>query len=258
MKHANKGLTVLLIISLAFVTSSCAVMDASCMDPPPMPSDMPVPSVPGFELKYVDHSYEVPATTTSHTDPYTGKVTTQTQPAYRVKNFTIDVIINNQNFQETVHTQNMAFDLVMKYTVRWKGSFQQDWPSTESTYDLNVHSHTGTTTYSIPVNYIAPEGTIDFQVKAVLGYYTTAGIVLFAPYFQSTSSEWSNTKSITLPTPTTAPINSPIDSPTETAQTPTHSMNPSFNFVAPAIVVAIVVVLGSCLVVYDLKKHKSA
>jgi hypothetical protein len=246
----------LLIISLAFVTSSYAVTDASCMDPPPMPSDMPVPSVPGFELKYVDHSFDVPATTTSNTDPYTGKVTTETQPAYHVKNFTIDVIFNNQNFQETVHTQTMAFNLVMKYTVRWKGSFQQDWPSTESTYDLDVHAHTGTTTYSIPINYITTEGTIDFQVKATLGYYTTAGIMP-VPYFQSTSSSWSNTKSITLPTPAPT-ITSPIGYPTEPVQTPTHSTNPSFNLVAPAIVVTIVVVLGFCLVVYDLKKNKSA
>jgi hypothetical protein len=255
MKY-SKGLTMLLLISLAFITSSYAVMDASCMDPPAMPSNMPVPSVPDFDLKYVDHSYEVPAATTSHTDPYTGKVTTETQPAYHVKNFTIDVIINNQNFQETIQTKNGEFDLVMKYAIRWKGSFQQDWPSTGRIYDLDVHAHTGTTTFSIPADYFTPEGTVDFQVQAVLGYYTQEGLLLFAPYFQSRSGEWSSTKSITLPASTTSPT-IPTTSPIETTQTPVHSMNPSFNFVAPAIVVAIVVVLGSCLVVYDLKKHKS-
>lgn len=45
----------------------------------------PKPSVPEFTLKYVDNSYDVPSTTTSTTDPYTGKTITTTTPGYRIE-----------------------------------------------------------------------------------------------------------------------------------------------------------------------------
>jgi hypothetical protein len=80
----------------------------------------PIPSVPKFSLSYVDHSYEVPETTISHTDPYTGKVTTETQPGYHVKNYTIDVIIENQNLPATIEGNQ----LVMKYTVQIKATMK--------------------------------------------------------------------------------------------------------------------------------------
>ena len=38
---------------------------------------IPKPSVPEFTLQIADHSYDVPAKTTSTTDPYTGKTTTK-------------------------------------------------------------------------------------------------------------------------------------------------------------------------------------
>jgi hypothetical protein len=56
------------------------------------------PSVPEFTLKFIDTSYDVPSTTTTTTDPYTGKQTVTTHDGYHVQNGTIDVKIKNQPF----------------------------------------------------------------------------------------------------------------------------------------------------------------
>jgi hypothetical protein len=78
MKQFNKGITTLLIITLTLAVSSLLIMDASCTDPPAptVQPYIPTPSIPQFSLSYADHSYDVPAVTTSSTDPYTGEVKT--------------------------------------------------------------------------------------------------------------------------------------------------------------------------------------
>jgi hypothetical protein len=215
------------------------------MDPPPMPSDMPTPSVPTFTLKYVDHSYDAPETTISPTDPYTGKVTTQTQSGHHVKNFTIDIIIDNQNFQETVHTNSRAYTLTMEYIVRWKGNFEQEWQA--NTGSIEAHSHTGTTTLSFPTDSITPGGTLDFQVKATLGYNADVEL-LPTQYFQSKSSAWSNTQSITLPEEST----------TQPTPTPTIETSPMYApYILPLTAVTVLATLGAGFFMYNFKKHKS-
>jgi hypothetical protein len=49
---------------------------------PNINAPIPTPSIPEFTIKYVDHSYDVPTTTTSHTTPYTGETTTVTRQGY--------------------------------------------------------------------------------------------------------------------------------------------------------------------------------
>lgn len=60
---------------------------------PTEPASIPTPSVPEFTLKYVDNSYDVPSSTTTTTDPYTGEQTITTEPGYHVANETIEVTI---------------------------------------------------------------------------------------------------------------------------------------------------------------------
>ncbi len=90
MGSTSKGFSLLFVVILA-VSSLIIVESATAQS-------IPKPSVPEFTLKYVDHSYDVPPTTTTTIDPYTGKQTQATQPGYRVENKTLDVIIKNQNF----------------------------------------------------------------------------------------------------------------------------------------------------------------
>jgi hypothetical protein len=79
----NKDFAMLFIFALS-ASSLTAVVAAQTSNP-----------VPEFTLRYVDNSYNVPPTTTSTIDPYTGEVTTTTIPAYHVKNKTVEVMIKN-------------------------------------------------------------------------------------------------------------------------------------------------------------------
>src|SRR3990170_3163062 len=74
MTSMNKRVALLLIAMLA-VSSLILVKTA------PASASIPKPSVPEFNVKLIDSSYIIPATTT--TDPYTGQ--TVTHPSQRIE-----------------------------------------------------------------------------------------------------------------------------------------------------------------------------
>jgi len=82
------------------------------------------PSVPEFTVKLVDTSYDVPSTTTTTTNPYTGEKTTTTIPGYRVENKSIVVTVKDQSF--TSYTGTDGYTRVMRYTVQVKGHFSEN------------------------------------------------------------------------------------------------------------------------------------
>ncbi len=59
------------------------------------------PSIQRFRLKYVDNSYDVTATTSTSTDPYTCKTTTVTTPGYHVENKTVMIKFKNKNRKDS-------------------------------------------------------------------------------------------------------------------------------------------------------------
>jgi hypothetical protein len=213
-------------------------------------SEITEPSVPEFTLRYVDNSYDVPPTTTTATDPYTGNTTVTTQPAYRVFNQSIEVIIENKPF--TPYTDTDGHYVNLAYTVRWKGYYSDSWnmlPNRTAYFGARNVDGYGTPPYSeyttivfgldwkenagvrgaedffydyylggVPIG-----GQIDFQVQASIGY----SVMVSSPrnQFQSDSyymiftgetSEWSNTQTITIPENQT-------QTPTPAATTPTPS-----------------------------------
>jgi hypothetical protein len=107
---------------------------------------VPIPAVPEFTIKYVDHSYDVPTTTTSQTDPYTGKVTTETHEGYHVKNFTIDIAIKNQAFPSSIDGNVLA----IRYHIQTKGHFQNE--SFWQERHVDTQSTTGYTIIALPAN----------------------------------------------------------------------------------------------------------
>ena len=64
---------------------------------------IPEPSVPEFTAQLADHSYGVPPTTTTTTNPYNNETITNTQPGYYVKNITIDLTIENQPYPAIIN-----------------------------------------------------------------------------------------------------------------------------------------------------------
>ena len=234
MKHHNKRLTILLIISLAVSVSSFMVNDASCLDPlPPIDnSRVPMPSVPqSFTLSYVDHSYDVPSTTTSTTDSYTGKVTTQTTPGYHVKNFTIDVRIRNQAYPKTIDGNNSF----LRYVIASKGAYDSDF-GVLNYYDAQPNSTY--TTLSLSTNSFTPGESVEIKVAAKLGYEFMMWR-LWDPTVVSASktSGWTEAKSITIPEESST-------QPTPTEQ-PTTALPTMYTpYILPLTVVTVFTVLG--------------
>lgn len=248
MKHYTKSLTILLIISLAFSVSSFMVNDASCLDPlPPVDnSRVPMPSMPqSFSLSYVDYSYDVPSTTTSTTDSYTGEVTTQTIPGYHVKNFTIDVTIKNQAYPKTIDGNKS----ILKYVIGLKGAYDSDF-HVLNYYDAQPNSTY--TTISLSTNSITPGGSVDIRVAAELGYEFEVWRFLYpTTVAASKMSGWTEAKSITIPEESSI---QPTPTPTEQPTTLPTMYSP---YILPLTIVAVFTVLGASFFVYDLRKQKA-
>jgi hypothetical protein len=245
-------LLVTMLAALAFSMSCFMVLKAfGAESPSPTPdinAPIPIPSVPEFNLKYVDHSYDVPPTTTSHTDPYTGKVTTETHPGYHVENFTIDLTIENQAFPASID----GFSLGMRYFIEAKGHFEEEW---HRQANIDTQSSSGYTIVSFPAKSYAG-GTVDFRVKAWLGFYYPGDAMVPAWYLWPRSSDWSNTQTITIPESQTSP---PSTLPTPTPnQTPSPSQEPSQTLQFEAVVglaIAVVVIGGGLgLLLYLIKR----
>ena len=174
-----------------------------------------VPAVPEFTVELADHSYDVPSSTTTTIDPYTGKQNVTTKPGYHVENKTIEITIKNQPFISTNIDGNTTH---LFYAIRWKGHFE-DWPDKyylsgiDYNYYLNNYgvpasnSDYTVKTYTLASFGNVPEeqGQVDFQVKAQVGYSFLyygehAHILPIGTDFQSVEeSGWSNTRTITIP-----------------------------------------------------------
>jgi hypothetical protein len=211
MRLLSKSLILLLIISFAISGLSLSIK-------PTTAQSIPKPSVPEFTVTLADHSYDVPPTTTTTTDPYTGKQITTTQSGYHVENKTVEATIKNPSG-------------ATYYNFRWKGHYENQWryepfnPNKESNaytleYSKSVPFKASTSTYTlltlyfIKANSITPGGEIDIQVQALYGDFDAVpsqsqpmhGGLIYDFYFNGTASDWSNTQTITVlstnPTPT--------------------------------------------------------
>ena len=222
MKQIKTALTLLALILFAF-TAVIAPAAGS-------------PSVPQFNVQYVDHSYDVPPT--YGTDPYTGQ-TQMTNPGYHVTNRSIDVTIRNQPFTPYLSPQNTTVNLY--YHVRSKGHFE-DWSgsSGHSATWMQASSSQYTIVYFNTDYWGVPEGgQIDFQVEAVTGYGATTANGCNSDYNKVTVEEsgWSPTQTITFgnplpssnppaPTPWEPTTPDPYPTPTQSPWLPTPVPTP--------------------------------
>jgi hypothetical protein len=164
---------------------------------------IPTPAVPQFTLKLADHSYDIPAFTTTYTDPYTGKVTTTTTRSQHIQNKTIDITIRNQPFPSKIgnYTANLS------YHIEFKGHFTQYYSGDPNSM-LNVpQSNSEYTVTSIPEPSLPDGGQLDIRIQADLtyNYYDYEHIV---PMLETAlaSSDFS-TQTITIPAASTSSTN---------------------------------------------------
>lgn len=181
------------------------------------------PSAPEFNVKYVTNAYDVPPTTSSTTDPYTGKTVTTTTPGYRVEEKSIQITVTNQPF--TPYTDANGNSINLFYNVRYRGHFGDESSWITPFYEAirngeygftqkNPQSNSQFTVITIPSEFRAGDA-VDFQVQTMEGFHTPwepLPIPMGTSKFSGKSSDWSSTQTITIgkeqtqePTQTLAP-----------------------------------------------------
>lgn len=189
--------------------------------------------VPEFTLRYADYSYDVPDKTTTSIDSYTGKTITTTIPGYHVENKTIEATIKN----------NIGASY---YNFRYKGHYAEEWsyypfiPSSNNyslpdafsvPYQASTSSYTVASLPSYFFQSISADGQVDVQVQALFGNFRAVpyGHIMPIPggptydfYFEGTTSDWSNTQTVTVGENSIAATVAP----TPIAQTPDPTVTP--------------------------------
>lgn len=229
---------------------------------------IPKPSVPDFTVKFIPKSYTV-----TTTDPYTGKSTTQQND-----NSTIQISITNQqytysngstfylyyNIRTKGHFIQNWTELYPTYPL-WANAQAYDSPNykidgipyialtaedPENSYFGLPQTQTVYTIISVPKP--APSGQVDFQVKAMVGknstFFDPTNNIVYDPAGGGvdrpavgyvTSSDWSNTQTISITDTSASP------SPTPTIP----------EFPALAIMLLLIVIVSAGLLVYH-KQYK--
>ena len=167
-------------------------------------------SPPEFTVQLVAHPYDVPPTTTTTIDQYTGKEIVTTTPGYHVENKSIEITVTNQPF--TPYTDAKGHLINLYYNVRFKGHFGQesDWeepfhkPIRNGIYGTSKKHPQSSSEYtliSFPSEFQDGDA-VDFQVQTLEGYYTPwepLPIPMGTSRFTGEKSDWSSTQTITIP-----------------------------------------------------------
>jgi hypothetical protein len=240
---------------------------------------IPKPSVPQFTLRFVNNSYFIPEVPHYEVDPYTGQQKyLGMQGGYLVKNNTIEITIKSQPFPSSVNDTALQ----LYYNIRAKGAYEQSWGNLNLRSDdqidtnyLPTQQNSEYTIIPIPANTYTPGGTVQFQVRAILGGFFSYQSELYpywGSYFSYEASDWSGTQSITITggsnSAAPAPVytSSPTNNPTATSTSPCYESVPpansnSFSNESPStlavvtIVVLVAVVVGLLLYVGRLKRQ---
>ena len=163
MNSRSKGFSLLLISVL--VISSLTLL----MVKPVSAQTTAMPTVPVFSLALVNHSYSVPSTTSSTTNPYTNKTTITTVPSNYVQNITIDMTIKNQPFPSTVN----GYKANIYYVVQTKPHFGNDWESLEQNDFPSINDTSGNIpvvyNFYLPIQSNASKTVIQFPADYTVG-----------------------------------------------------------------------------------------
>jgi hypothetical protein len=223
------------------------------------------PSVPQFTVKLIDNSYDVLPSTTTVTDPYTGKESVVTSQGYRVVDRTIEVTIKNQPFTPYKDTNSKEHKL--RYRLQYKGHFEEDWGtfplfkseqyiiSSDSEYTV-VPSSSG---LIYGINSLETGSKLDFRVEAVDGYMetltSTYGMPIGEMFIADVSSGWSDVQTITVSGESSSSVPSqttilPSTTPDSNGQQQYHKPTypPDSIFTNPFFMLVIGVILGGVVV----------
>ncbi|MGD6807919.1 MAG: hypothetical protein ACQCN4_13295 [Candidatus Bathyarchaeia archaeon] len=239
------GIAVLMCLSMLMVESAFAQVT-------------PKPAVPEFTFSVADHSYEVEATTATTVDPYDDGISNTTTSGYHRVNGSITLRIKNQSFMPYYNSE--GYPVKLYYCVRVRGidtgywnyfpDYEAYFPATNSTYTQFVIGYSGNCFQtSGGYNNFRPDGTLDFQVKAFIGYMNVTYVYSGSPVIRSSdlrtayvgeTSDWSSIQTVTLPNASYTPVTpnpnptSPTTSPTPTTTTYNPTTTPTTSSPSPS------------------------
>ncbi len=271
MRLLNKGLSFLVVVLLAVSTVMAVAPTVSAQS-------IPKPSVPQFTLKFVNSSYLVPETPYYQTDPYTGKQKyIGMQGGYLSKNYTIEISVKGHSFLSSINDTTLQ----LYYNVQAKGLYENNWSNlnlwSDDQIDTNylpIQENSEYTIISTPANTYTPGGTVQFEVRAILGGYFPVKLdyyPYYGAYFGYEASDWSSTQSITIPSggsiaaPTAYPTSTPFSTsynPNPTAASSINSSPPQENTSVPlttfmlTTIAFIVVIAGLLLLLYRRRYYR--
>ena len=199
------------------------------------------PSVPEFNLKFVDYSYDIP--TTYKTDQYTGQTVVDLYGRH-IDNRTISIIIKNDDQQFYPYTDPSSGRTIdIFYNIRYKGMYTENWTEiyggkgkmimyyvesklAQNGYPTQTYG-SQYTTIPFPLSDNIPNNIqLQFQIEALEGYTnmtTLDGRILFSIVdydFTGQKSGWSNSQIITI-----GKIPDSTPNPTPTQFSPTSPPN---------------------------------
>jgi ABC-type sugar transport system permease subunit len=156
MKHLSRVLALFFV----FVVLSSLLLVGSCV----ASVDNVKPVVPSFTLKEIAQPYDVPPSSTTIVDGYTGEKTTIDYPGYHVENKTVYIVIKNQPFTPYKYDEyTMAY---LHYEYSWKPHYSDGgWFSSYPEY----FSQSDSEYTMIPFNELPSDGKIDIRVRALAG-----------------------------------------------------------------------------------------
>jgi hypothetical protein len=238
MNKINKTMALFLTL---IISMSCLTL---LVVKPTNAQSMTKPLTPQFVLSFVNSSY--------------------TRGSDYVQNESIVVSINNQPFT-SYYVDVHSVDLY--YKIRWNASSTGElWASSNNSVwvlasncrrdengvvlnpnaaitDVRIDFSANNYTYPLGLNPPLPDipvgGQADFQVQALIGYFSSAT-------FYGNSSDWSNTQTITIHEtfPTTSPIPNPTPTPVPELQTWTIPL-----------LLSLIIAAAGLLVYHKIHKH---
>ena len=232
------------------------------------------PATPTFIIEEISQPYDVPPTTTTTVDPYTGEKTTITYPGYHVENKTTYIKIKNQP-----NTQpNNGTTLQLYYQQRYKGHYSNDewilYPSTAWGYAEQSDSEYTLLLFS---KGMPRHGQVDIQIRALTGTIIYEPAWLTEPErFVGVAGDWSDIVVVSfdplsftvlpftstpstdetecLPSDSTGPLTSNPDQ--STTSNPSPLQTPWASYLLTIIITTCIILIPIAIVMYYNKRQQ--
>jgi hypothetical protein len=222
------------------------------------------PAAPTFTVQEICQPYDVPPTTTTTIDPYTGEKTTITYPGYHVENKTTYIVIKNQPFTSYTNDKGQWVALLYEYSYKghyasegnWIGSYPQYFGQADSEYTM------------IPfkgLSVLPSGGQMDIRVRALIGtlsgrspippesgdrdYYSFDGVAGDYSIITVSSSDLIASASLPSSSVPSAPENSDVST---TPSTPPTSNPPNPQPQTPWTTYLTIIIATACIVTVPL------